>query len=102
MARKQKILQSIPLVAVDLGSHNVRAMAAEVTEKGLLRVLGVESSNKFPCMERGVVTIPANAGFMINEVLKLLANRIHVERIAPSSKLKRVERNLFHSFRLPL
>lgn len=81
MARKQKILQSIPLVAVDLGSHNVRAMAAEVTEKGLLRVLGVESSNKFPCMERGVVTIPANAGFMINEVLKLLANRIHVEAL---------------------
>ena len=81
MAKKHKILQSIPLVAVDLGSHSVRAMAAEVTEKGLLRVLGVESSNKFPCMERGVVTIPANAGFMINEVLKLLANRIHVEAL---------------------
>ena len=80
MAKKHKILQSVPLVAIDLGSHNVRAMAAEMTDQGL-RVLGVESSNKFQCMERGVVTSPANAGFMINEALKLLANRIHVNAL---------------------
>ena len=30
MAKKQKILQSVPLVAIDLGSHSVRAMAAEM------------------------------------------------------------------------
>lgn len=81
MAKKQKILQSVPLVAIDLGSHGVRAMAAETTDDGLLHVLGVESSNKFPCMERGVVTNPANAGYMINETLKLLANRIRVEAL---------------------
>ena len=81
MAKKQKVLQSVPLVAIDLGSHGVRAMAAEMTEGGLLRVLGVESSSKFPCMERGVVTIPANAGYMINETLRLLANRIRVDAL---------------------
>lgn len=81
MAKKRKILQSIPLVAIDLGSNGVRAMAAEMTDNGTLHVLGVESSNKFPCMERGVVTIPANAGYMINETLKLLANRIRVEAL---------------------
>ncbi len=81
MAKKQKILQSVPLVAIDLGSHSVRAMAAEITDGGLLRILGVETSSKFPCMERGVVTIPANAGYMINETLKLLANRIRVEAL---------------------
>lgn len=70
MAKKHKILQSVPLVAIDLGSHNVRAMAAEMVD-GRLRVLGVESSNKFQCMERGVVVSPTNAGYMINETLKL-------------------------------
>jgi glutamate formiminotransferase/formiminotetrahydrofolate cyclodeaminase len=29
MAKKQQILQSVPLVAIDLGSQAVRAMAAE-------------------------------------------------------------------------
>ena len=62
MAKKHKILQSVPLVAIDLGSDTVRAMAAEMTDEGLLRVLGVECSNKFPCVERGVVTTPTNAG----------------------------------------
>ena len=79
MAKKEKILQSVPLVAIDLGSHNVRAMAAEMTNSGLLRVLGVESSSKFECVEKGIVTHTANAGFMISEILKLLSNRIRVE-----------------------
>mgnify|MGYP003457885745 FL=1 len=30
-----------PLVAIELGGHSVRAMAAEMTEDGFLRVLGV-------------------------------------------------------------
>ena len=79
MAKKEKILQSVPLVAIDLGSHNVRAMAAEMTDSGLLRVLGVESTSKFECVEKGIVTHTANAGFMISEILKLLSNRIRVE-----------------------
>jgi cell division ATPase FtsA len=42
MAKKQQIIQSVPLVAIDMGSHSVRAMAAEMTENGMLHVLGVE------------------------------------------------------------
>ena len=83
MAKKRQILQSVPLVAVDLGSHGVRAMAAEMTTGGLLRILGVETSNKFECVERGIVTNTSDAGFMINEVLKKLSNRVRVE--APPS-----------------
>lgn len=81
MAKKRQILQSVPLVAVDLGSHGVRAMAAEMTTGGLLRVLGVETSNKFECVERGIVTNTSDAGFMINEVLKKLSNRVRVEAL---------------------
>lgn len=81
MAKKQEILQSVPLVAIDLGSSGVRAMAAEMTETGLLRVLGVETSNKFECIERGIVVNSSDAGFMINEVLKKLSNRVHVDAL---------------------
>ena len=81
MAKKQEILQSVPLVAIDLGSQSVRAMAAEMTESGLLRVLGVESSSKFDCVKKGIVVNTTDAGYMINEVLKLLSNRIRVETL---------------------
>ena len=81
MAKKRQILQSVPLVAVNLGSHGVRAMAAEMTTGGLLRILGVETSNKFECVERGIVTNTSDAGFMINEVLKKLSNRVRVEAL---------------------
>lgn len=81
MAKKRQILQSVPLVAVDLGSHGVRAMAAEMTTGGLLRILGVETSNKFECVERGIVINTSDAGFMINEVLKKLSNRVRVEAL---------------------
>lgn len=81
MAKKQDILQSVPLVAIDLGSDGVRAMAAEMTKGGMLRILGVEASNKFECVERGIVTNTSDAGFMINEVLKKLSNRVRVEAL---------------------
>lgn len=84
MAKKQQIIQSVPLVAIDLGSHGIRAMAAEMTDQGMLRVLGVESSSKYACVKKGIVEQTADAGYMINEVLKLLSNRIRVEAL-PSS-----------------
>jgi cell division protein FtsA len=56
-------------------------MAAEMTTGGLLRILGVETSNKFECVERGIVTNTSDAGFMINEVLKKLSNRVRVEAL---------------------
>lgn len=81
MAKKQQILQSVPLVAIDMGSHCVRAMAAEMTGKGVLRVLGVESSSKFDCVKKGIVVNTTDAGYMINEALKLLSNRIGVKEL---------------------
>lgn len=81
MAKKQQIGHSVPLVAIDLGSHGIRAMAAEMTDKGILRVLGVENSSKFDCVKKGIVDNTTDAGYMINEVLKKLSNRIHVDAL---------------------
>lgn len=83
MAKKQKQqkAESLPLVAIDLGSDGVRAMAAECVGNDLFRILGVEQSRRHPCIEHGIITQSANAGFMINEVLKLLANRIQVDEL---------------------
>ena len=79
MARKKRQLtEELPLVAIDLGSSGVRAMAAQRIGADILHILGVEESVKFPCVERGVVTQSSNAGFMIGEVLRLMANRIGV------------------------
>lgn len=77
MAKQPTIVTSRPIVAVDLGSDGVRAMAAERIENDVLRILGYEESHKFnDYMERGVVMQTSNAGYMIGEVLHLLANRI--------------------------
>lgn len=81
MSKKQQILQSVPLVAIDMGSHCVRAMAAELTENNMLRILGVESSSKFPCVERGIVCNTSNSGYTISEILKFLSNRINVQSL---------------------
>ena len=58
MAKKQKQMKadSLPLVAIDLGSDSVRAMAAERVGDDLFRVLGVEQSQRYKCIEQGVIT----------------------------------------------
>ncbi|MCQ2348197.1 MAG: rod shape-determining protein [Paludibacteraceae bacterium] len=78
MPRKvRKLLAEVlPLVAIELGSHSVRAMAAKKLGPNRLQVLGYEQSQKHPCVEKGVVVQTTNAGYMIASVLKLLANRI--------------------------
>lgn len=77
MARKnQESSLPHPLIAMDLGSHSIRSMAVERTSDGLFRVLGVESSSRNVCVERGVVTNTSYASYGIGESLKLLANRI--------------------------
>ena len=78
MARKRQQAAELPLVAIDLGSSGVRAMAAKRIDADLLHILAVEQSTKFPCTERGVVVQSSNAGFMIGEVLKLMANRLQL------------------------
>ena len=80
MARKQtQKADSLPLVAIDLGSDSVRAMAAQRIAPDLFRVLGVEERSQKQgnlCVEQGIITQSSNAGYVIAEVLKLLANRI--------------------------
>ena len=85
MARKQpKTADSLPLVALDLGSGSVRALAARRMAPDLFQILGVEERpQKFGnvCVEQGIITQSSNAGYVIAEVLKLLANRIGVDEL---------------------
>jgi cell division protein FtsA len=84
MAKKKNIehlAESLPLVAIDLGSSGIRAMAARRVAGDKLHILGVEQSSQFQCVDRGVVVQSSNAGFMIGQVLKLLANRIGVNEL---------------------
>lgn len=83
MAKKQQQqkAESLPLVAIDMGSDGVRAMAAERVGDDLFRILGVEQSQRHTCVEQGIITQTGNAGFMISEVLKLLANRIGISEL---------------------
>lgn len=80
MARRQtKIADSLPLVAIDLGSDSVRAMAARCIAPDLFQILGVEERPQKMgnlCVEQGIITQSSNAGYVIAEVLKLLANRV--------------------------
>lgn len=80
MARRQtKIADTLPLVAIDLGSGSVRALAARCIAPDLFQILGVEErAQKLGnmCVEQGIITQSSNAGYVIAEVLKLLANRI--------------------------
>ena len=85
MARRQaQIADSLPLVAIDLGSDSVRAMAARRIAPDLFQVLGVEERPQKMgnvCVEQGIITQSSNAGYVIAEVLKLLANRIGVDEL---------------------
>ena len=80
MARRQtQIADTLPLVAIDMGSDSVRAMAAQRIAPDLFRVLGVEERPQKAgnvCVEQGIITQSSNAGYVIAEVLKLLANRV--------------------------
>lgn len=79
--KEQIVAESLPLVAIDLGSDGVRVMAAESISPERLHILGVEESRRFHCVENGVIVQASNAGYMISECLKLLANRIHCKEL---------------------
>lgn len=81
MIRKNQRTESLPLVAVEMGSSGVRAMAAKRMENDVFHILGVEESEKFPSIEKGNIIQSGNVGYMIAEVLKKLANRIGVENL---------------------
>ena len=69
MARKQpKTADSLPLVALDLGSDSVRAMAARRIAPDLFQIIGVEERPQKLgnlCVEQGVITQSSNAGYVI-------------------------------------
>ena len=85
MARKQpKTADSLPLVAIDIGSDSVRAMAARRIAPDLFQIIGVEERPQKlgnVCVEQGIITQSSNAGYVIAEVLKLLANRIGIDEL---------------------
>jgi len=76
--QQQQTVEELPLVAIDMGSNCIRAMAAKRIGPNMLHILGVEELNKFTCVERGVITQTSNAGYSIGVVLRLLANRLNV------------------------
>lgn len=81
MIKKTQRTESLPLVALELGSSGVRAMAAERIENGVFHILGVEESGKFPSIEKGNIIQSGNVGYMIAEVLRKLGNRIGVNEL---------------------
>lgn len=79
-------VQDYPLVAVDTGSSCFKAMAAEPLPNGALRILGVEQTTKFACMNRGQITNTSSAGYMIAEIMRFLSNRIGlVNEVLPAA-----------------
>lgn len=83
MAKKQQQQKadSLPLVAIDLGSSGVRAIAAECVGEDLFHILGAASSHREGGIKQGTIGSTANVGYMINEVLRLLANTIHIDNL---------------------
>lgn len=77
----QVTADALPLVAIELGSDSLRAMAAERIGDDMLRILGYEESRRHRCVDRGVVIQSSDAGFMISEVLKKLGNRINCDNL---------------------
>lgn len=64
------------LVAVDMGSSGIRAMAATANENGTLHILGMETIAHAEHMQKGVVVQSTTAAGLINKVSLLLKNRI--------------------------
>lgn len=72
------------MVAIELGSESVRAVAARRIAPDLFQILGVEeraqkAGNTY--VEQGIITQSSGAGYIIAEVLRLLANRIGVDEL---------------------
>lgn len=77
---------SMPLVAIDLGTYEFVAMAAEMIQTGdeqYLRILGVERTSRYNCIKHGVIVNTSDAGYNIKEMLRKLGNRIGYDDILP-------------------
>lgn len=73
--------ETLPLVALELGSYSVRAIAAERIADDKFRILGLEESQKHPSVDQANVIQSENTAYMISEVLNKLANRIGVPNL---------------------
>ncbi len=74
--RNKKNMQ--PLVAVDLSSSGVRAMAAKKNTDGTLSILGVETAKRTKAFDKGNITNSSTVGGDILATLRLLRNRIQM------------------------
>ncbi len=75
MIRKTDIPQ--PLVAMNIGSSCVRAIAADWDERhNTFHILGCEYSNRHQSVEKGIPTNSSDVGFVLNETWKKLCNRV--------------------------
>ena len=84
MSRKKiESTLSHPLVAIDMGSHSIRSMAAERTGEGLLRILGADASSRKLCVERGVVINTSDASYSISESMPVTTRALY--RVKSSS-----------------
>lgn len=76
MVRKTDLPQ--PIVAMNIGSSGVRAIAADWDERHqTFRIVDSEScANRHQCVEKGILMNPSEVGFMLNETWKKLNNRV--------------------------
>ena len=76
MVRKTDLPQ--PIVAMNIGSSCVRAIAADWDEKHqVFHILDSEScANRHQCVEKGIMVNTSDVGFMLNETWKKLSNRV--------------------------
>lgn len=81
MIKQTQRTETLPLVALELGSNGVRAIAAERVEGSLFHILGAEESQKYPSIDQANIIQSGNTAYMIGEVLNKLANRIGVPNL---------------------
>lgn len=75
MVRKTELPQ--PIVAINIGSSCVRAIAADWDERyNIFHILGTEYSNRHQSVEKGIPTNSSDVGFMLNETWRKLCNRV--------------------------
>lgn len=68
---------SEPLVAIDLGSYSIKAIAAQCLSNSPLHILGYEEKPmNQSIISHGLVVNSSEVGYVISEILKKLGNRI--------------------------
>ncbi len=92
------------LIAIDLGSTHLTAVAASMTPQGALHLLAVEES-KVRVVNRGVILNTSSASYEMNKMLKLLKNRLRSTQEITSAfvtiggrGMKIVELDISHQF----